>query len=82
MNKIVYLATTNEKGVRESTNGCYTGAKDIHGTIMQDAAPEAINEAYSVEESIVRQGTIMGDAAEDANMPEVDDGEHPALGGQ
>ena len=71
MNKVVYNNTTNEKGVRESTNGFYTGSKELHGTIMQDAASEAVNTPYHVENVTVRHGTIMGDAAEDANMPTV-----------
>lgn len=69
MGKVTYNNTTNVKGVRESTNGYYTGAKDLHGTIMQDAASDAINTPYSVELGTIRHGTIMGDAAADANMP-------------
>lgn len=71
MNKVVYENTTNVNGVRESTNGYYTGDKTMHGTIMQDAASDAVNTPYSVELATIRHGTIMGDAAEDANMPVV-----------
>ena len=71
MANVIYNNTTNEKGVRESTNGYYTGDKSLHGTIMQDAASEAVNTPYSVELETIRHGTIMGDAAEDANMPTV-----------
>lgn len=69
MNKVVYQNTTNENGVRESTNGYYTGDKTLHGTIMQDAASEAVNTPYHVETVTIRHGTIMDDAAADANMP-------------
>jgi hypothetical protein len=43
----------------------------MHGTIMQDAASGAVNTPYSVELGTIRHGTIMGDAAKDANMPTV-----------
>lgn len=71
MNKIAYENTTNVNGVRESTNGYYTGDKTLRGTIMQDAASGAVNTPYSVEMGTIRHGTIMGDAAADANMPVV-----------
>lgn len=71
MGVVKYNDTTNEKGVRESTNGYYTGDKTLHGTIMQDAASGAVNTPYSVELATIRHGTIMGDAAADANMPVV-----------
>lgn len=71
MGVVKYNDTTNINGVRESTNGYYTGDKTMHGTIMQDAASDAVNTAYHVENSTIRHGTIMGDAAEDANMPTV-----------
>ena len=74
MNEVKYENTTNANGVRESTNGYYTGDKTLHGTIMQDAASGAVNTPYSVELETIRHGTIMGDAASDANMPEVDGG--------
>ena len=80
MANVEYLDTTNVNGVRESTNGYYTGDKTLHGTIMQDAASGAVNTPYSVEMGTIRHGTIMGDAASDANMPEVD-AAHPPLGG-
>lgn len=71
MAKVIYNNTTNANGVRESTNGYYTGDKSMHGTIMQDAASGAVNTPYSVELETIRHGTIMGDAASDANMPTV-----------
>lgn len=71
MNPVKYNDTTNEKGVRESTNGYYTGDKTMHGTVTQDAVYAESNVPYTVENATVRHGTIMGDAAEDANMPTV-----------
>ena len=71
MGVVKYNDTVNVNSVRESTNGYYTGDKSMHGTIMQDAAPEAVNTPYSVELATIRHGTIMGDAASDANMPTV-----------
>lgn len=71
MGVVKYNDTTNANGVREATNGYYTGDKTMHGTIMQDAASEAVNIPYHVENVTIRHGTIMGDAASDANMPTV-----------
>ena len=71
MNHVIYTFTENDYGNRESTNGYYTGCRELHGTITQDAHSEAVNEPYFVEENTIRHGTIMGDAAEDANMPSV-----------
>ena len=69
MGIVKYENTVNEKGVRESTNGYYTGDKTMHGTVTQDAVYTESNVPYTVEDATVRHGTIMGDAAEDANMP-------------
>ena len=74
MNEVRYQDTRNELGNRESTNGYYTGDKSMHGTVTQDAVYDESNVPYTVENSIIRHGTIMGDAAEDANMPVVDRG--------
>lgn len=71
MANVTYNNTTNANGARESTNGYYTGDKSLHGTITQDAASGAVNTPYSVELGTIRHGTIMGDAASDANMPTV-----------
>lgn len=75
MGVVKYNDTTNANGVRESTNGYYTGDKSMHGTIMQDAASGAVNTPYSVENGTIRHGTIMGDAAVDANMPSIKGGQ-------
>lgn len=74
MNIVRYVNTVNENGVRESTNGYYTGDKTMHGTITPDAVYDD-NVVYSVELGTVRHGTIMGDAEEEANMPKIDAGE-------
>lgn len=49
-------------GERLSTNGHYTG--EHLGTVMQDALTEGVDQPHSVEESIVRLGTMMQDAIE------------------
>ncbi len=69
MAQVTYNNTTNEKGVRESTNGYYTGDKTLHGTVTQDAVYTESNVPYTVEAGTIRHGTIMDDAAPDANMP-------------
>jgi hypothetical protein len=48
-------------GERLSTNGHYTG--EFKGTVMQDALAGKVEQPHSVEEGIVRYGTMMGDAA-------------------
>lgn len=53
-------------GERLSTNGHYTG--EHKGTVLQDASVGDTTQPYSVEETTVRYGTIMGDAAE-GSMP-------------
>lgn len=50
-----------------SVNGYYVG--EHLGTEMQDA--KGTNEPRSVEKNTVRFGTIMQDAAVNANMPQV-----------
>lgn len=49
------------KGERLSTNGHYTG--EHKGTVMQDAKVSGVQQPHSVEQGIVRYGTMMGDAA-------------------
>lgn len=49
-------------GERLSTNGYYTG--EHKGTVMQDASVGGTELPHSVEESIIRYGTMLGDAAE------------------
>ena len=71
MGVVKYNDTVNVNGVRESTNGYYTGDKSMHGTVTQDAVYTESNVPYTVENGTIRHGTIMGDAAEDANMPTV-----------
>lgn len=55
-------------GERLSTNGHYTG--EHKGTVMQDAKLDGVQQPHSVEDGIVRLGTMMGDAAP-GSMPEV-----------
>lgn len=55
-------------GERLSTNGYYTG--EHKGTVMQDAAVDGTEQPHTVEDSIVRHGTMMGDAIAGSN-PEV-----------
>ena len=48
-------------GERLSTNGYYTG--EHIGRVMQDASVDGTEQPHSVEESTIRYGTMMGDAA-------------------
>ena len=54
-------------GERLSTNGYYTG--EHKGSVMQDGAVEGVEQPHAVEASIVRYGTMMGDAIA-GSMPE------------
>ena len=63
-NIVRYAPVNRDNGERVATNGYYTGHKK--GTPTQ-AKDETIG-AYDVEESIVRFGTMMGDAIE-GSMP-------------
>lgn len=47
-------------GERLSTNGHYTG--EHKGTVMQDASVDGTEQPHSVEEGIIRYGTMMQDA--------------------
>ena len=51
-------------GERLATNGHYTGEQK--GTPLQDAKHTEANATHYVENSIVRLGTMMGDAADTA----------------
>lgn len=61
-------------GERLSTNGHYTG--EHKGTPMQDAKTEGVDAPHSVEEGIVRLGTMMQDAIE-GSTPKVKGTEMP-----
>lgn len=64
-------------GERLATNGAYTGQHK--GTPMQDATQNADNDAYLVERTTIRLGTIMGDAA-DQNFPTIAEAEEESEG--
>ena len=56
-------------GERLATNGHYTG--EFKGTPMQDAkAVEAANQPHYIEGTVVRYGTMLGDAS-DKKFPAV-----------
>lgn len=68
MNNPKYVNQTNASNERVSTNGYYTG--NHIGTVMQDADTNANNAKYQVEDSTVRMGTMMQDAASNSQPSE------------
>lgn len=68
MNNLKYVNQTNSDSERVSTNGYYSGHHI--GTVMQDAAVDANNDKYQVEDGTIRMGTMTPDAISNSQPSE------------